>query len=487
MEYADRTVNVQAGEDNDGDADSASLTFDISGGDYGDGRRTDAISVPVMDNDDPKGITLNPATLPVDEGAAAPASYTVSFGYAEPSGAVAVSVTSNADEVSISTRSGGGFGANLALSFNAANYDTPQMVYVQGNADDDTVHEMGIEIAHAASGGGYDSVEADLPIMLTDTSEPGLRINPTSLDLKEGTEGDYAVRLTTQPASNVTVSISRDAGSTAAVTFDDADDGTFASAGSLTFTNSNWNTPQTVKVRAPQVAANATATLSHDASGADYGSVPDADLTVNVRDNLPPTAEAGPDQEAYTGQTITLDGSGSSDPDDDDSTLRYAWRQTTLTDTRPISLIRANTARASFAVPTDLSGDTEVEFELTVTDGAGVSDTDTVKAKLLAARPNELVSLTVTAGSGADATQRPLTPPFASIQRAFDSYVGAYTTTAQITMTPADPGASVSLNGDNPPAIGARTVRVSLAEGHNRFTIVVSRARLRPAASPSSR
>ena len=95
-----RTVNVQAGEDNDGDADSASLTFAISGGDYGTVTHS-AISVPVTDNDD-KGITLNPATLPVDEGAAAPASYTVVLD-TEPSGAVAVSVSSNAAEVSIST------------------------------------------------------------------------------------------------------------------------------------------------------------------------------------------------------------------------------------------------------------------------------------------------------------------------------------------------------------------------------------------------
>ena len=474
----DRTVNVQAGEDPDGDADSASLTFAISGGDYDDVDH-DAIPVAVSD-DDPKGITLDASNLPVDEGAEA--SYTVKLD-TRPSGAVQVSVTTSGSDrakVSVSARSGGGFGSSATLSFNTANYGTAQTVYVRGNADDDTVSETGISISHTASGGGYGdpdgtgpmtAVSATLPVMLADTSAPGLLISPTSLAIKEGTEGNYTVRLTTIPDGSVTVSIGLDSGP--AVTVDDGD-GSFAPAGSLTFTAGNWNNPQTVKVRAPQVPANATATLSHDASGpADYTGVT-ADLSVNVRDNLPPSANAGPDQEAYTGQTITLDGSGSSDPDDDDATLSYSWRQTTLTDTRPISLIRANTVRASFAVPTDLSADTEVEFELTVTDGAGVSDTDTVKAKLLAARPNELVSLTVTAGAGADAVQRPLTPTFASIQRSFDSYVGAYTTTAQIRMTPADPGASVSLNGDAPPAIGARTVRVSLAEGHNRFTIVVS-------------
>jgi hypothetical protein len=42
--------------------------------------------------------------------------------------------------------------------------------------------------------------------------------------------------------------------------------------------------------------------------------------------NLPPTADAGPDQTVDEGVTVTLDGSNSSDPDNDISS--YQWNQT---------------------------------------------------------------------------------------------------------------------------------------------------------------
>ena len=55
----------------------------------------------------------------------------------------------------------------------------------------------------------------------------------------------------------------------------------------LTFTTTTWSTEQTVTVSAGQDddAANDMATLTHVASGADYGSVDNAILTVTVTDN----------------------------------------------------------------------------------------------------------------------------------------------------------------------------------------------------------
>ena len=41
--------------------------------------------------------------------------------------------------------------------------------------------------------------------------------------------------------------------------------------------------------------------------------------------NVPPTADAGPNQEALLGETITLDGSNSNDPDNLPMPLDYAW------------------------------------------------------------------------------------------------------------------------------------------------------------------
>ena len=87
--------------------------------------------------------------------------------------------------------------------------------------------------------------------------------------------------------------------------------------------------------------------------------------------NLPPTANAGPDQAVKGGAAVTLDGSGSSDPDAGDS-LTFSWTQTAGT---PVTLSGANTATPTFTAPNVTE---TLTFQLTVADGNGGSDPDTV-------------------------------------------------------------------------------------------------------------
>ncbi len=82
--------------------------------------------------------------------------------------------------------------------------------------------------------------------------------------------------------------------------------------------------------------------------------------------NTPPVAEAGPDQTveatSATATNVTLDGSGSSDPDDDALTYAWTWAGGT-----------ASGANPTIALP---YGDTTIT--LTVDDGKGDTSTDTV-------------------------------------------------------------------------------------------------------------
>ncbi|MBI3851275.1 MAG: HYR domain-containing protein [Verrucomicrobia bacterium] len=99
-----------------------------------------------------------------------------------------------------------------------------------------------------------------------------------------------------------------------------------------------------------------------------------SDVTVIV-DNLDhcPTANPGGDGLVTEGNGYTLNGSASSDPDNDP--LLYAWKQN---DGPPVTLVNPNTASPSFQAPFVNAGGTNLVFALTVDDEFGCTDTKTV-------------------------------------------------------------------------------------------------------------
>ena len=86
----------------------------------------------------------------------------------------------------------------------------------------------------------------------------------------------------------------------------------------------------------------------------------------NAWTNLPPTADAGPDQISHPRDTVTLDGSGSSDPEED-YPLAYSWQFASKPEGSIAVLSDANTVSPSFTV--DMLGDYVIE--LVVTDSLG--------------------------------------------------------------------------------------------------------------------
>ena len=112
---------------------------------------------------------------------------------------------------------------------------------------------------------------------------PGIAVRPSRVTVNEEdtTGGSYEVVLRTQPTDPVTVTVSGTSGT--AVT---------AIPSTLTFTTANWNTAQSVTVKAAADAnkQDETVTLTHRASGGDYGSVSIAEVSVTVRDNDSPGA-----------------------------------------------------------------------------------------------------------------------------------------------------------------------------------------------------
>ncbi|NBM17551.1 glycoside hydrolase family 48 protein [Streptomyces sp. GC420] len=90
----------------------------------------------------------------------------------------------------------------------------------------------------------YDSLGASaesVPVGITVASGPALVASPAQLGVRQGESGTFDLKLSTQPASNVTVTTTRASGNSGL---------SVSSGGTLTFTPANWNTAQKVTVAA---------------------------------------------------------------------------------------------------------------------------------------------------------------------------------------------------------------------------------------------
>jgi hypothetical protein len=98
---------------------------------------------------------------------------------------------------------------------------------------------------------------------------------------------------------------------------------------------------------------------------------------VTITINRKPLANAGSPQTVTTGVLVTLDGTGSSDPDVDPMT--YSWVQLMIGSEPSVELENDDTATPSFIAPY-VAATTELTFELTIRDNGTprLQDTDTV-------------------------------------------------------------------------------------------------------------
>ena len=250
-------ITVSAREDDDASQDKAVLAHEASGGEYESLSGT--VAVNVIENDTP-ALKFSDPTLTIDEGGSA--TYTVSLA-TEPSGEVSVAITSDNQEVTLNRK---------ALSFGIGDWNQPQRIAVSAREDDDASPEKAL-LAHTASGGGYESVTGTVAVNVIENDTPGLTITPPAITVVEGERAIYRVALETEPMSAVTVTIESN------------NPDVRPAPASLEFSADNWGIEQRVTVNAARDSDvnDATATLTHTASGADYGGVT-KDLVVTVRD-----------------------------------------------------------------------------------------------------------------------------------------------------------------------------------------------------------
>ncbi len=208
-------------------------------------------------------IVLTPTRLTLIEGDSA--SYRVSLA-AAPSADVMVTLTGTNAELRAD---------DTTLTFTSQNWGNPQTVTLTAVTDSNTVMDQ-VTLTHSADA-GYDSVTADLEVIITDSS-PQLQFSSTEIELDEGGTTSYTVRLSARPIAEVTVMLSGHADTSLTV-----------NPLALTFSTMNWNETQVITLTAgtdSNSVNEAAVTLVH-AADAGFGEV-SRDVTVTITDTDTP-------------------------------------------------------------------------------------------------------------------------------------------------------------------------------------------------------
>ena len=241
-----QTVTVTASDDADALADPAvTLTHRASGGDYGSVAKDLVVTIT---EDDTTGLVISQSAFTITEGDGTGQSYTVALA-TQPSAEVTVAISGQASTDLVLDKDN--------LTFSTSNWSSPQTVTVTASDDADALTDPAVTLTHRASGGDYGSVAKDLVVTITEDDTTGLVISQSAFTITEGdgTGQSYTVALATQPSAEVTVAISGQASTDLVLDKDN-----------LTFSTSNWSSPQTVTVTASDDADALTdpaVTLTH--------------------------------------------------------------------------------------------------------------------------------------------------------------------------------------------------------------------------------
>jgi hypothetical protein len=342
-------------------------------------------------------IDLSKSALTVGEGSSD--SYTVALD-SEPTAEVTISISSG-DE-------GKAMVEPTSLTFTASDWDKPQTVTITGVNDDVDDGDQTVTISHSASGGGYDGVSiASVDVTITDDDIAGVSISESSLTVGEGSSDSYTVALDSEPTAEVTISIS--SGDEGKATVEPT---------SLTFTASDWDTPQEVTVTGQDDDVDdgdQTVTITHQASSADsaYNTLDVKEVTVTVvdddsdepSDTTPPDAPEMTSPDTTDSPTPTI--SGTAAPS---STLRL-----TITLGLDSSVVYTTTVgidgvwRIDLATATPVAGtfsgleDREYVITATATNAAGnTSEAATQTLTVDVAKPGDPAAPVVTSGDTTD-------------------------------------------------------------------------------------
>ena len=264
------TISIATAPD-DRDEDDETFTVTISNPSSNAELGSPTSATGAIEDDDTNAVVLShpqspQSRLEVPEGGST--DYTVVLA-AEPGNTVTIDLSASAANVLT-------FSSDR-LTFTTSNWDQPQTVTLTGVHDDDA-ENVNVTVTHDAMGGGYGSLDVDLPVTVKDDDAVEIVVSApiTPLWVPEGGSASFTVALGSLPNQDVTLTIGGLAGTDLTV-----DDDT------LEFTTSDWGTPQTVTVSAAADldADDDEATMTVTAAGGNYEGIA-ASLALGVPDTV---------------------------------------------------------------------------------------------------------------------------------------------------------------------------------------------------------
>ena len=142
------------------------------------------------------GVSVRPRRLQITEGGSG--DYSVAL-LTQPSATVTVRMTADLAGTGLTVRPAWVF-------FTTSNWNVPQRITVESAVDPDEDDQLGIELTHVASGGGYDGVA--VPTVVVDVRDPGLpTIEGDDASAGEGPGGRVVFNVRLSAASNATVRV----------------------------------------------------------------------------------------------------------------------------------------------------------------------------------------------------------------------------------------------------------------------------------------
>lgn len=188
------------------------------------------------------------------------------------------------------------------LQYTPSNWNQPQTVTVRAVDDQIAEGTHPGQIAHQASGGGYDSVSvAGIQATIADNDVVGVTVSESAggtAVAEAGSSDTYGLTLLSEPTGTVTIQLQPDADLQVSPT-------------SLQFNASNWNLAQNIVVSAVDDAiaeGSHLGEIQHTVSGANFAGTAVPNLSVTISDN----DTAGGTLSESNGSTVVTEG-GSGD------------------------------------------------------------------------------------------------------------------------------------------------------------------------------